>query len=155
MKRKMKNAILLMCIMLLCGCSMGNTAKENSQEDFDEYAYYVASEEGIKKDNTVLYRIEYEYDEDGNEISRKAFDAEGREDKDLLSYAYDQQEILEEYWTVAPREETVTGYWRTYKDYDFTYDARGNLTTWNIYDDNEAELAKIEYTYKAVPVSEE
>lgn len=72
-----------------------------------------------------------------------------------VCYAYDQQEVLEEYWTVVPGEERMMGYFRTYKDYEFKYDGRGNLAVWYFYDDNEAGLAKITYEYDAVPVSEE
>lgn len=153
MKKMLKMMMLLVCLMMLGGCSVEMSEQKDPFDDLENYMFCVAEEKAIKNDNTVLYRIEYEYDEAGNEVSRKAYGADGMEKKELLNYAYDKHDILKEYWSVEPdTEDRPTGYWKTYEDYEFVYDSFGRLVTWWFYDDNEYGVSKITYTYDAIRI---
>lgn len=153
----MKKIVMYVCMMLFIilfsGCS-GENAREDSKDDPKRFSYFVSQEEALLEDGTILFRIEYKYDSNGNESSRTAYDGDGNQDSKWLDYAYDERNILEEYWKTEPHEENAgKRYFKLHTDYEFEYDSNGNLITQWFYDDNELGIDKITYSYKKIKVS--
>lgn len=117
--------------------------------------YFVSSECALTEDGDVIYEIKYEYDSDGKEIDRTAYDGNGNEDESYLKYAYDQWEILEEYWKMdVDDREQATGYFKQHPDYFFTYDSTGKLVKWDFLKENELEIYVIDYSYTSMIIDE-
>lgn len=128
-----KAAFLVLFALLigaLTGCQGNHTGNYTGSDakSRTESASLLVKEEGSVNGES-LYYIEYEYDQYGNEISRKSYNADGSEG-DWLRYCYDELDFLCEFMQVEGYDENdrSSAYFSKYADYEFAYDSYGRLT---------------------------
>lgn len=148
--------ILLFCLIcaLLVGCS--SDAKERSskkkdkkiKEKNDEIVYCIESECAVGKDGNIIYKIEYFYDNKGNETKRVAYDSNG-ENEYWLSFAYDVVGWEENLYREP--DELDQGRWFSLDmNYELIYDKAGCLKKAISCGENDIEY--IEYAYKEIEI---
>ncbi|MBE5938787.1 MAG: hypothetical protein E7266_00180 [Lachnospiraceae bacterium] len=147
--------ILSVFMLIVCLVTFGGCINLNNKGDFVE-VYRIAEEYGIKEDGKRVYKIVYNYDSEGNEISRTAYDDDGTENSQWLQYAYDKLEIPEEYWEIEVDKEDGSKIWKEEDGIWYMWDYFGRLES--ISGDSSVNpygVETIKYTYRAIKVSKE